>query len=129
MGWTSKRFREATHQSLTAEQALAFLQDEYYEYQFAMFHFVPAKADYEHHECYMVLRHHEKMKPFILVTIIDIKDGEIYWKEIEESCGPVYTDCPVGFFKYLEAPNNYAKEWRNECKAKKIPFKHISEYC
>jgi hypothetical protein len=129
MGWTSKRYNRATHTTFTSEEALKFLKEENRDYEILEFHLKPALMKSEHNECYMVMRHFERMKIFIAVTIIDIVDGEIFWKELTESDGPIYHNCPVAFFKYLEAPNNYAKEWRNECKAKKIPFKHISEYC
>jgi len=129
MGWTSKAYRgNATHTTLTEQEAFKFLKEEFNGYEFSMFSFKGARDQWEHNEAYIVMRHYVRMKTFILVTIIDIKDGEIYWKEIEESEGPAYTSCPAYFFKFITAPNGIAVAWREMCEKENIPFKPITEY-
>lgn len=128
MGWTSIQFVKATHTTLTEKQAFEFIQRENSAFEFAMFHFVPAKDRYSYNECYMVMRHREKMKNFICCTIIEIKNGEIYWKDIEEAEAPAYYNCPANFFKFVQAPNKYAEKWREQCSKKNIQSKPITEY-
>lgn len=130
MGWTSIRYAKAEHTKFTAEQALQFLKNEYYQFQFAAFHFVQAKDKYDHNECYVIMKNNTGGKAFICVFIIDIKDEEIYWKSISEEMGPGYSNCPTKFFEFVSCPTDetYAFEWRKECAKKRIKFKPITEY-
>lgn len=128
MGWSSLPYRKATHTSLTEDEALRFIRNENSAFEFSMFHFHKGIGQGNYHECYMLMRHHQNMKNFICCTIIEITNGEIYWKDIEESMHPAYTNCPKYFFKFLKAPNDLAEAWRKECSLKDIKFKPIHEY-
>lgn len=129
MGWTSKPYRgNALHTSLTAKQAFEFLKEEFYEHDFAAYHFHKANDKYDHNECYVIMRSRHGGKPFICVILIDIKNGEIYWKEIPECMGPSYTNCPSKFFTFVTDPGDHATQWRIECNKNNVSFKPIVEY-
>ena len=122
MGWTSIEYNKAEHLTLTEMQAFELIKNEHWDYNITMFHFVQAKDEYEHNELYMVMTTPNGQN-FICVHIIDIKDGEIYWKSIEESMGPAYYNCPKEFFLEALAPNDYSIEWRKKCERKNIIYK------
>lgn len=43
------------------------------------------------------------------------KHGGWGYKDVEESCGPIYYSCPVSYFELVpEPPNEWAREWREE---------------
>lgn len=124
MGWTSKVYSKADHLTLTGMQAFGLISDEHFGYTIPMFHFESAKDEYEHNEIYVVMTTPDG-KNFICVFIIDIKDGEIYWKAIEESMCPAYTNCPKEFFEHVIAPNDYAIKWREYCIKVNVNYKQI----
>ena len=39
------------------------------------------------------------------------------YKSMGESAGPIACDCPLGYLKHCEAPNDYAAAWRERVKA------------
>jgi len=126
MGWTSVKYIEASHTSLTGEQAYNFLQNENgSSWPILKYHFVPAKDKFDHNEFYAIWQHPNGHN-FICVTIIDIVDGEIYWKDITESEGPAYCNCPVEFFEEALAGNDYAIKWREECTKRNIHYVETS---
>lgn len=101
MGTTSKFYRTSTHQEFGKKELIDFLSNEsdYYGFEFLKIAFQQNPKD-DWHIVYAVIRNIASMKCFILVIKIMIQNNEIYWKEIEESMGPVFTDCPEEFFKY-----------------------------
>jgi len=128
MGWTSVAYSKAEHTSLTKKQAFEFITKEFWNYPIAMWHFKKAKDQWEHNEFYALMQSPQG-KNFIMVIIIDIKDGEIYWKEIEESMGPAYCNCPKDMFKFVVAPNGHAIKWREQCESKNIKYQNYEERC
>ena len=128
MGWTSKIYREYSHTGFNKEQAYELCYDEFNTggYEIDNFHYKKANDSFEHHECYLRIKH-PSGKLFIMVVIIDINDDEIYWKEIEESLEPFYNNCPIEMFIGVVAPNDYATNWRGACARKKIKLNGINE--
>ena len=49
------------------------------------------------------------------VCVTDWKDGELYLKWLDNSCGPGYYDCPVDWFKGVPVHNEYDAAWRKSC--------------
>lgn len=121
MGWTSIEYKMAEHLTLTGMQAFKLISDEHWDYIIPMFHFVQAKDEDYHNELYTVMTT-PNGKNFICVHIIDIKNGEIYWKSIEESMCPAYTNCPVVFFEHALAEGELAIKWREQCQEVNVNF-------
>lgn len=122
MGWTSVKYSGANHTSLTGLQAYDFLQNKASSsWPILKWHFVKALNVHDHNEFYAVWQHPNGHN-FICVTIIDIVDGDIYWKDIPESMGPAYTNCPEDFFNDCLAENDDAIQWRKHCAKKKIKY-------
>jgi len=62
----------------------------------------------------------EKTVRYIFVALLQYSNyrGEHTWgyKDMEESMGPCVCGCPVSYFKLVpEAPNNWARLWRERC--------------
>jgi len=116
MGWISKDYNNETHSSFNKEAAASFIVNEFNGngYSVEKFSFRKAKEEYSRHEIYLRMIH-PTGKLFVMVVIVEIDKGEIYWKEIEESMGPRYTNCPKYIYEGIEAPNDYAVKWRNNC--------------
>jgi uncharacterized protein (DUF2164 family) len=122
MGTTSKRYK-GTKQGFGKEQVKELLYEEYFSQgiQFAMVHFekqMDTTTDCQGlwHEIYAVVRN-SRGQIFIMVVLVDIIDGEIYWKEMTENMGPSYYNCPIELFKWvpLDDSEEYAVSWRREC--------------
>lgn len=72
-----------------------------------------------------------KIKNVILAEIVlyNIKNGEIFFKDMSEFEGPYYYGCPKKIIKLLSPTDNeYALEWRKKCSLKlktgeKVTFK------
>lgn len=65
---------------------------------------------------YMAVENIKNNKIFAVVTRISFYNRELYWKEMRESCGPVYVECPQRILKKLSPTDNeYAKNWREKC--------------
>lgn len=56
----------------------------------------------------------------ICMTSVNLKDHfNFSYKDMDETCGPYYYDCPVGILKLLSPTNNeYALNWRKKCREK-----------
>jgi|ETNvirnome_2_300_1030623.scaffolds.fasta_scaffold16669_3 hypothetical protein len=55
---------------------------------------------------------------FIAFTLIRGKSGDYAKKDMSESCGPSYYDCPLSLFDLVpEPPNEWAKAWRENVRA------------
>lgn len=53
---------------------------------------------------------------FGVVTLTQMKKGEFYYKDMDESEGPYSYKCPVGILKLLSPTDNRnEKEWRERC--------------
>lgn len=58
------------------------------------------------------------------------KDGEFFYKDMDETVGPFECDCPVSILKMLSPTDNeYANTWRRKCydKARLNKIKRVDE--
>ncbi len=128
MGWTSKRYMgNNTHTSFNDEDVKDLLWNDFttWGYKFAMVHLVKARTVHDHNEIYALTKA-PSGAVFIMVIIVDIKDGEIFWKDIPDSMGPAYYNCPKQIVRM--APDNnddYSPHWRDECAKKNIKYNPI----
>lgn len=54
---------------------------------------------------------------FGLVVLIEMKDGEFGWKDMDETMGPYYHNCPARILDKLTPTDNaYAQLWRSNCR-------------
>lgn len=116
MGWTSKSYLESSHANYGILQAIDLVKTEIaidgYELRGLAFRY--AKKD--KHIIYSVLRH-PKGHSFALVTKVEIVDGDIFWKDIDETQGPVEANMPKALLKMLSPTRSVnANEWRHSCK-------------
>lgn len=60
----------------------------------------------------------DKGKLFVTLFLIERFDGEYGYKDIDETCGPCYYDCPIGYVnaadKSGEPLSDSAKNWRKK---------------
>lgn len=68
---------------------------------------------------WMVREYHQDGKPtgerFIMVTLINSRNGEVCWKEISEDMGPYHFNCPLHFLDIVPEPKrdpNSTFDWR-----------------
>ena len=60
----------------------------------------------------------QEVRGFVFLT--QVKDGELYYKDMTESMLPYYFDCPKSIIKVLSPTDNEnANIWRNKCLEKK----------
>ena len=65
---------------------------------------------------YMAVKNIVKNEVFAVVTMISFQDGEFFWKEMDETVGPVQVECPQRILKKLSpTEHEYAKDWRKRC--------------
>lgn len=65
---------------------------------------------------YMAVESLEKKDIFATVTLISFEDGEFYWKDMDESMGPCYPECPQRILKLLTPTSHeFAIKWRESC--------------
>lgn len=117
MGWTGTNYTESSHTNWTLELAKIFAEDEFNSsnYNIEKMHFVKSNTEDRHHELYLLMNHPDDYK-FAMVVIVDIINSEILWKEMDETMGPAYHNCPIEFISELPATTyEYAIAWRNEC--------------
>lgn len=51
-----------------------------------------------------------------LVVLTSAKDDEFSYKDMDDTCGPNYYDCPISILKLLSPTDSeYANEWRKKC--------------
>lgn len=53
---------------------------------------------------------------FIGLIIVSRHDGEIFWKQLDESCFPYYFKCPAKFLNRSTCTSGSAEKWRSECR-------------
>jgi hypothetical protein len=114
MGWTSLAYHKARHLDWTAEQTLEFCHKEFNRdgYHILKFWFQKAAHLTERNMIYMVMKHPDGDN-FILTVLVDIVDGDIFYKEMTNGMGPIADRCPVAFLKMLPEPeSDYDAEWR-----------------
>ena len=55
----------------------------------------------------------------VVITQVDRKTGEFYYKDMSEDMLPYYFDCPLSILKLLSPTDNEsALEWRKQCREK-----------
>ncbi|PKV50872.1 hypothetical protein ATE84_2940 [Aquimarina sp. MAR_2010_214] len=114
MGWTSFAYNKARHLDWTAEQALEFCQKEFSTdgYHILRFWFDKATHLTERNAIYLVMKDADGDN-FILTVLVDIMEGNIFYKEMDNSMGPIADRCPVAFLEMLPEPTSiYDTEWR-----------------
>lgn len=53
---------------------------------------------------------------YIRVTILSRKDGMVFYKDMDESCGPCYYNCPEKFLKLSTQKDEFSVNWRAACR-------------
>lgn len=113
MGWTSTKYSKSMEE-FTSSEAVELLSNE--------LNLFPIKEMYLHedpegerHEIYARVCHSTASTEFVIIVLVQIYDGEIYWKEMTESMGPYYFNCPKQIYDCLPTTNKDALEWRAEC--------------
>ena len=67
---------------------------------------------------YAAMKSTDSNEIWALVVLTDTGGSEFGYKDMDETMGPGYYDCPVGILKLLSPTDNaYAKEWRKNCYA------------
>lgn len=125
MGWTSYHYTESTHTTFNEENAKDFVQDQFVssKHKVLAMYLHKAKAETDHNEIYLAMQNINGDK-FLMVVLVDIFDQEILFKEIDESMGPSYANCPVTLLNFSPKPyNDYSKNWRTDIVRKKIKKK------
>jgi hypothetical protein len=65
---------------------------------------------------YIALKNLEENKVVAMVCILEFKNGEFAYKDMDETVGPCYYECPESILKLLTEPlNDYSKAWREKC--------------
>lgn len=117
MGWTSKQYvGDETHTTLTEQEVKALIEKEYLGYTVLDIHLVQAEDEYLENVAYTLMQT-PNGDGFVVVFLIRIEDGLIYWKYIPETNGPAYYDCPERIYNKALAENDLAIAWRTQCKA------------
>lgn len=116
MGWTSKYYRESKHLTFELKHARDVVQELIHgEYSVIGATLEKAKDIYDKNVIYVLVNHPKKYL-FVMVILVEIKDEEIYYKEIDETMGPVEDRCPIEFIKALPVTsNNISNNWREKC--------------
>lgn len=65
------------------------------------------------------MRDHYGDSVLCLVILLGYEDGEGWYKDMDETVGPCYYDCPTSVLDRLSPTDSeYAMEWRRECYAR-----------
>lgn len=61
----------------------------------------------------------ETRQRYIFFALIEKKGRDFYMKDMDESAGPMYYDCPLHFFDMVPCPTEreWAAEWREKVRA------------
>ena len=108
--------------TLDKELNLSFKDNGQYEYKLL-------KSQMYGATCYSAIEKNIKKennkKVFALITITRVENGELWYKDMDESMWPYYYDCPHSIFKLLTPveEGSYADSWRKECIRRK-QWKH-----
>lgn len=117
MGWTSINFSDFGHKGWNETEMNSFLYGEFNSngYDIVKSKTIEANSHYDHNVAYLLMRH-PKGYYFAMVVLIDVVDGEILWKEIDETMGPNEDKCPIEFILVLpKTDNEQANDWRKRC--------------
>lgn len=126
MGWTSKEYNDCNHVNFNMDNAVKLINEEFVGngYELKALSLKPAELVGYHNEIYVVMKNPSD-DYFAMVVLVDIKNNEIYWKEISEDMFPFYHDMHFDMLQYLsETTHEMALKWRHTVKNKRI----IGEY-
>ena len=117
MGWTSKRYSEATHANF-AKVAHRFVDKELaYEIgscKILKYHLHTEEED--NHELYLAVKI-PNGKITMFVVLVKIEKEEIYWKMMDESVMPFYFNAPKYLLDMLSPTSDeYSLKWREKAK-------------
>lgn len=105
MGWTS-----FTKNKSIKEEILDYYKD-------SKFKIVDISC--QGRESYVATHNTQTGEIFAEVILSEVKDGEIYLKDMAETCMPYYYNCPKRIIDKLTKPcNDKAAEWRQKCLSK-----------
>lgn len=69
---------------------------------------------------YAAMRSTRTGKVWALVVLTNVENYEFGYKDMDETVGPCYYDCPNSILNLLSpTDSDYAKEWRAKCRANK----------
>jgi transcriptional regulatory protein LevR len=107
MGWTSMQKPEN------------FNTKKFFEQEFNSDKHLVLDCKVKNRVAYIALKLLKENKVVAVVCILDFKNGEFAYKDMDETVGPCYYDCPESILKLLTEPlNDYSKAWREKCKAR-----------
>ncbi len=67
---------------------------------------------------YAAMKSSKTGEVWALVVLTETDGTEFGYKDMDETMGPGYCDCPIGILKLLSPTDNeYANEWRRNCYA------------
>jgi|HigsolmetaAR206D_1030411.scaffolds.fasta_scaffold00003_95 hypothetical protein len=65
---------------------------------------------------YLAVRRLDTGEVFAVVNLISFQKGEFFWKEIDETCGPLQQECPKRILERLTPTDDEtALRWRQAC--------------
>ena len=67
-------------------------------------------------EVYQLAMTGDKQNLYIRVTILSRKDGQVFYKDMDESCGPFYYKCPARILNRSTQNDPRSIEWRGICR-------------
>lgn len=125
MGWTSQTIPNYDHVSLGQDnQMIEEMVGRIVSYPWAVeaVHVMPGRIEnlsgqkfVNDHEYYIKMTNQVNGTKLIMLVLVKEEDNEVYWKEITESMGPCYYNCPVSWFNEVPDPGSYATSWRQKC--------------
>lgn len=74
---------------------------------------------------YAVVRNVKRDEHYLLVCLTRVSGGEFWYKDMSDTMGPVYYDCPKSILDLADKlcpcderydPHGYAKAWRDKCR-------------
>ena len=74
---------------------------------------------------YAVVRNVKRDEHYLLVCLTKVSGGEFWYKDMSDTMGPVYYDCPKSILDLADKlcpcderydPHGYAKAWRDKCR-------------
>ena len=81
---------------------------------------------------YLAVKEKETDKVYGMVCLLDYVPNDVYnfgYKEIDETMGPNQRECPESILRLLsDTDNEYAKEWRKNCKENIKKRKELSKF-
>lgn len=66
---------------------------------------------------YAAMRSAKTGQVWALVVLVDFSNNEFGYKDMDETMGPCYYDCPISILNLLsQTTNQFALEWREKCR-------------